>query len=60
MFDAENWCRRWISAVRNWFDVAKHDPVVQRNLEDVMQIRPYGLAPYVVGQPIIALGLNEL
>jgi hypothetical protein len=53
-FDAENWCRRWIAAVRIWFEAAKSDPVVQRNMESILQVRPLGLAPYFVGQPIIA------
>jgi hypothetical protein len=54
VFDAESWCLRWVGAVREWYKNAQHNPIVQRNMQDVMQVRPYGLAPFIVGQPIIS------
>jgi len=53
-FDAEYWCRRWIVAVRDWYKTAQYDPIVQRNMQDMMQPRPFGLHPFMVGQPLFA------
>jgi hypothetical protein len=53
-FDAEYWCRRWVSAIREWYIVAQHNPIVRRNMQELMQLRPFGLHPFLVGQPLIA------
>jgi len=54
VFDAERWCRRWIAAVRVWQETVKDNPTVKRNSQNMLQLRPDGLAPFMVGQPIIA------
>jgi hypothetical protein len=54
MFDAEMFCGRWISMVRQWIEKTKTNPTVQGHLPSLLQVRPSGLAPYVVGMPIIA------
>jgi hypothetical protein len=53
-FDLELFCRRWIKATRDWVDSTRTDPIVLANLPNLLQVRPFGLAPYVVGMPIIA------
>jgi hypothetical protein len=54
VFDAEAWCGRWIAAVRAWYLASKNNVIVQKNLQHMLQLQPNGLAPYIVGTPIIA------
>ncbi|MSP50118.1 MAG: hypothetical protein EXQ95_12430 [Alphaproteobacteria bacterium] len=54
VLDANIFCRDVVQAVRQWFAVAQHDPNVQENLSGLVQHRPQGLAPFVVGLPLIA------
>lgn len=43
-----------IISVRNWFNANQNDPNVIKNFELTVQPRPLGLAPYMVGMPLIA------
>jgi hypothetical protein len=52
--DAEHFCRDIIQSARNWFAAHQHDLHVQANLPNLVQLRPTGLAPYIVGLPVIA------
>jgi len=52
--DATIFCRDMIRAVLNWYATKKNDPNVQANLPRLVQFRPGGLAPYMVGMPLIA------
>ena len=52
--DAVGFCRAMVDAVRRWFAAAQTNPIVQGNLPRLVQIRPQGMAPYIVGAPIIA------
>lgn len=52
--DALLFCRDVISCARLWFDGKQNDPIVQNNLPNLVQLRPQGLAPYMVGMPLIA------
>lgn len=54
IFDVTMFCEDWIGAVRQWIERAKANQVVQGHLPDLLQVRPMGLAPYMVGMPIIA------
>jgi hypothetical protein len=53
-FDVEVFCGRWIGMVRRWIENTNTNPIVQGRLPDLLQVRPNGLAPFIVGQPIIA------
>ena len=53
-FDVEAFCNRWIGAVRTWIEKSAADKNVSANLPNLLQVRPNGLAPYIVGMPIIA------
>jgi hypothetical protein len=53
-FDAVQFCHEIIAAVRAWYKTHAGDENVQKNLPNVIQLRPQGLAPYIVGLPIIA------
>jgi hypothetical protein len=53
-FDTMRFCREIIEAVRDWFSLAQSNPTVQLNLPNLVQYRPHGLTPYMVGIPIIA------
>jgi len=42
-------CRDVVTAVEEWEEVHKDDPIVKRNLEQLVQFRPNGLLPYLDG-----------
>ncbi len=52
--DTVIFCRDVVSSARTWFVQRANDPAVQTNLPNLMQLRPLGLAPYMVGMPLIA------
>ena len=47
-------CENMIAAVTEWWEAKRQDPLVQRNLPDLVRYRPDGLAPFMVGLPVIA------
>lgn len=51
--DAMQFCNDVISCTRLWYDRKKDDPVIKNNLPNLVQLRPQGLAPYMVGVPLI-------
>jgi hypothetical protein len=53
-FDTPTFCRDIMESVRDWFHNAMNDPIVKKNLPSLVQYRPNGLAPYIVGMPLIA------
>lgn len=48
-YSADIFCHRIIKTARDWFEAKKADPNVQKNLPNLVQLRPDGLAPYVQG-----------
>lgn len=52
--DAVTFCNDVIEAARKWFADQHNNPVVTQNAQRLVQFRPRGLAPYVVGIPLIA------
>jgi hypothetical protein len=52
--DAVQFCKNFVAAARSWLTHQKTDKNVERNLDRVVQFRPAGLAPYMVGMPLIA------
>jgi hypothetical protein len=53
VFSAVDFCQQAISAVRTWALAKRQDAVVLANLPRLVQVRPQGLAPYIVGQAVI-------
>lgn len=52
--DTVIFCRDVVSSARRWFIQRTNDSAVQANLPNLVQFRPQGLAPYMVGMPLIA------
>ncbi len=52
--DAVIFCRDVMDSVREWFVEGQNNPQVQANLAHLVQLRPQGLSPYMVGMPLIA------
>jgi hypothetical protein len=47
-------CSDVIQSIRDWLVANRENATVQANLSHVVQFRPQGLAPYMVGMPLIA------
>lgn len=52
--DIELFCQDMIDTVRDWYNAQQNNPNVKSNLPHLVRYRPKGLAPYVVGMPVIA------
>lgn len=52
--DAVQFCRDMQTAVRSWWATQATDPHVQSNIPNLMQYRPDGLSPYMIGVPVIS------
>jgi hypothetical protein len=52
--DAEHFCRDVVAQASNWFARKQNDQIVAANMPKLFQFRPQGLAPYIVGAPLIA------
>jgi hypothetical protein len=53
-FEVKMFCERWIKQTREWIEATKDNETVQGHLPSLLQLRPQGLAPHIVGMPIIA------
>lgn len=51
---ARTFCLDMTDAVRRWYAAKEHEPQVKKNIDHVLRVRPDGLAPHWVGQPLIA------
>jgi len=47
-------CQNFTSAVYAWSEANREDPIMIANLPRLMQYRPGGLAPYIVGPTVLA------
>ena len=47
-------CKNICDAVCIWYELNKGDPNVLENIPRLMQYYPQGLAPFIIGMPIIA------
>lgn len=54
LYSADEFCRVFVGAARAWLLTKQDDPVVQANMQHLVQLRPNGLAPHIVGTPVIA------
>lgn len=52
--DAVIFCRDMAGAVARWYAAKQNDPNVTANLPRLVQFHEHGLAPYMVGMPLIA------
>lgn len=51
--DLVQFCQQMTSAARKWLEANNDNPTVLQNYEKLMKVYPDGLAPYVVGIPVI-------
>ena len=47
-------CEMMIEVATEWYEAEADNPIVQQNLPDLVRYRPEGMAPYMVGLPVIA------
>lgn len=52
--DAKTFCTDMIASANAWYAAKQADPNVKRNLLRLVQYRPDGLKPYIVGVPVVA------
>lgn len=52
--DLRRFCRTMILSARRWEAEFRDDPDFRKRLENVVRVRPNGLAPYVRGLPVLA------
>ena len=51
--DVRQFCEDMCRAVENWLPAARALPAFQRNFERFVRRHPDGLAPYIVGVPVV-------
>jgi hypothetical protein len=47
-------CHDMCDAVRRWMQAKENDKMVTDRLDDMVALRPEGMAPYIVGRPVIS------
>ena len=52
--DAVMFCQQVRDAARQWALAKKDDPIVSKNLDNLVRLRPNGIFPHFVGVPVIA------
>jgi len=52
--DAAKFCSDVMDAAKRWYAAKQGDPNVLKNLPNLVRYRPKGLAPFMVGMPLIA------
>jgi hypothetical protein len=52
--DAEFFCRDIMKQASRWYASRQGDQIIAANMPKLFQFRPQGLAPYIVGAPLIA------
>lgn len=52
--DTMIFCKDMMNVVRQWLSMAQTNQFVKDNLAYLVQFRPQGLPPYMVGMPLIA------
>ena len=52
--DTVTFCRDILKSVSNWYMQEKNNPNVLANLPNMLRYYPNGLAPYIIGIPIIS------
>jgi hypothetical protein len=52
--DAHRFCSDMAASAERWYAAKRTDPIVEKNILRLMQYRPWGLKPYIVGVPVVA------
>jgi hypothetical protein len=56
-FDLVLFCKAMVAAANRWYEDYQHDKMVAENMKNLIRYCPNGLAPFIVGAPIVASGL---
>ena len=56
VIDLVLFCKEMTAAVHRWYEDHHNDPKVEQNMKNLIRSCPAGLAPFVVGAPLIASG----
>jgi hypothetical protein len=56
MFDLVRFCSMMVEAAYAWYEDHQNEPKVEANMRNVIRFCENGLAPFVVGQPLLASG----
>lgn len=54
VYSVEDFCRNFMNAVRIWYAANESNENLQLNINRMVQYRPNGLPPYIVGAPLLA------
>lgn len=54
VYSVEDFCKNFTSAVYNWFEAKRDDPIVTEHLPRLMQYRADGFPPYIKGATVLA------
>jgi len=54
IYGVVEFCKNLCDAAFKWHEANKADPIVVANSKRMMQYYPEGLAPYIIGMPVIA------
>jgi len=54
IYGVVEFCKNMCDAAYVWYEANKVDPIIEANSKRMMQYYPEGLAPYIVGMPVIA------
>ena len=52
-YDAKDFCLVITNGVKRWLVANERNEIIQKNLQNLLQYRVHGMAPYIVGLPII-------
>lgn len=56
-FDLILFCKTMMRAAHAWYEDNQNDPKVEANMKNLIRYCENGLAPFVVGQPLVASGI---
>ena len=56
MFDLVMFCTAMVSAAYRWYEEHQNNSQVEQNMQNLIRYCPNGLAPFVVGTPVVASG----
>jgi hypothetical protein len=56
IIDLPTFCAAMAKAVERWFLDNQSDPTIEGHAQELLSLRPEGVAPFIVGRPVIASG----
>lgn len=54
VYGVVEFCKNMCEAAYRWYEGCRDDPIVKANSARMMRYYPEGLAPYIVGMPVLA------